>query len=504
MYGRQHHGESSRCPSGVISSRSIIGPLSDGLGARLAGFVIFLGTLFSPAVGTPVERFTSPTGTGSACTKAAPCANEMAIAASVAGDSITLLDGIYRGIPQMIAPGMVMPGRSGVKGKPITVRALNDGEVTIDGEFVRQPVHFAGNSWWVLEGFNAKNGATAGVIYLSRGSSNNILRRVVAWDAHIDRNNAVVLHQGGSSNNLFEDCAAFGTGRKVAGAGNGSIGNTYRRCWFRWEGSTWGSPIGVTMAYNSSDATFENVLVTWSGESMPESYTNVSPRIPMRDFAPYAPAGILSVDRIDRPPPKHANIKLRGSVVYTKATDRIPTRAIGGAPGRVFPRLVVFGASSVAIEHVVSVMDPSHPRFNELFGMSLTRKPQNCRVKAANCEDPVVDNTAVNITSIRGTAGDVFHPDWTVRNESVGSSLAVVQSPWTANAVGANVCFRWGTTTPLWPWPMNDRIKTATGAAGSYSGPCPSCIGGRSERVTTDVTADIETLLGTITSACRR
>jgi hypothetical protein len=136
--------------------------------------------------------------------------------------------------------------------------------------------------------------------------------------------------------------------------------------------------------------------------------------------------------------------------------------------------------------------------------MSLTRKPQNCRVKAANCEDPVVDNTAVNITSIRGTAGDVFHPDWTVRNESVGSSLAVVQSPWTANAVGANVCFRWGTTTPLWPWPMNDRIKTATGAAGSYSGPCPSCIGGRSERVTTDVTADIETLLGTIPSACRR
>jgi hypothetical protein len=51
---------------------------------------------------------------------------------------------------------------------------------------------------------------------------------------------------------------------------------------------------------------------------------------------------------------------------------------------------------------------------------------------------------------------------------------------------------------------MNERIKAATAAAGSYSGPCPTCVGGRGVRTATDVTADIEELLGTIPAACRR
>ena len=44
------------------------------------------------------------------------------------------------------------------------------------------------------------------------------------------------------------------------------------------------------------------------------------------------------------------------------------------------------------------------------------------------------------------------------------------------------------TTTPLWPWPMNDRIKEARALAG---------------RPVVDVTATIEALLGTIPAACR-
>jgi hypothetical protein len=51
---------------------------------------------------------------------------------------------------------------------------------------------------------------------------------------------------------------------------------------------------------------------------------------------------------------------------------------------------------------------------------------------------------------------------------------------------------------------MNERIKAATAAAGSYSGPCPTCVGGRAARTATDVTADIERLLGPIPPSCRR
>ena len=68
--------------------------------------------------------------------------------------------------------------------------------------------------------------------------------------------------------------------------------------------------------------------------------------------------------------------------------------------------------------------------------------------------------------------------------------------------------YRWvngtETTTPLWPWPMNSRIRAATASAGRYTGPCLDCVGGRDARTTTDVTADIEALLGTIPAYCKR
>jgi hypothetical protein len=51
---------------------------------------------------------------------------------------------------------------------------------------------------------------------------------------------------------------------------------------------------------------------------------------------------------------------------------------------------------------------------------------------------------------------------------------------------------------------MNERIKAATAVAGRYSGPCPTCVGGRAARTATDVTADIMKLLGPIPAACRR
>jgi hypothetical protein len=166
--------------------------------------------------------------------------------------------------------------------------------------------------------------------------------------------------------------------------------------------------------------------------------------------------------------------------------------------------LWVYGVSTVRLQHIISVMDPAHPRFNDLFGISLTRRPQNCDERAERCEEPVVNNTATHITSIAG-AGDAVHDDWTVSRRSAGTSLAEVQNPWAVGSGGgANLCYRWDTTTPLWPWPMNERIRAATAAAGAYTGPCPTCAGGRAERTATDVNADIETLLGPIPDSCKR
>jgi len=106
---------------------------------------------------------------------------------------------------------------------------------------------------------------------------------------------------------------------------------------------------------------------------------------------------------------------------------------------------------------------------------------------------------------IRGAAPR-FTTNWAVGNSVHGTSLAGVPSPWTGSA-GAQLCNRWinghETTTPLWPWPMNDRIKWATQVAGSYPGPCLNCSGGRAPRTQVDVQAQVENLLGSIPSQCR-
>ena len=458
--------------------------------------------LSASAAVAQVERFVSPAGSGTTYTSGSPGAMRDGIRASSASDIVTAAAGTYTGDLGMIWP---TSGQSGTSGSPITVRCPTE-TCTVDGDFSRIPINLNANDWWVIEGFDVHSG-THSVIYNNTGSDNNVFRRIVAWDAAIDTNGAVIASHG-LTNALFEDVAAFGAGRKIFS--NSQAGNavTCRRCWFRWEGSTFGASLGVTLFYKAYNAIYENVLVTWSGESMPETYTVANPNTPginKTNFEPYGPGALLTNDRLeDATVPKNANAEVRGAIVYTKATDRLPTTVVGGGGFTATPGIWHFGASSLTLTDVVRVMSPSHSRFNLHLGIALTRRPFNGPVATSNDTDAVVSDTATRITSIRGTAGDQFHADWTVTPTSVGTSLAAVITPWQNDQAAARVCYRWGTTTPLWPWPMNDRILAATTAAGAYAGPCTTnCVGGRVARTATNVTTDIEALLGTIPTACR-
>ena len=53
------------------------------------------------------------------------------------GDTLILLDGFYTGPKSMIKPPENL---SGTRDSPITVRALRDGKVTIDGKRVLRPI----------------------------------------------------------------------------------------------------------------------------------------------------------------------------------------------------------------------------------------------------------------------------------------------------------------------------------------------------------------------------
>lgn len=181
----------------------------------------------------------------------------------IPGDTLLVMDGVYN---DSIQPNT----RNGEPGKPITIRAMNDGNATIDGQGQRRPLQLGDTwgpnggpigNWFVVEGIVFKNGTDA-VVHIK--GSNNVLKRVSAYNANVDVNSTVFLLWG--DNNLVEDSVAAGTGRYMFEVYQGS-NNTMRRIFAQWEqwdgrqfcGVQWphGYNIGV---YNASGTTIENAI----------------------------------------------------------------------------------------------------------------------------------------------------------------------------------------------------------------------------------------------------
>ena len=187
-----------------------------------------------------------------------------------------------------------------------------------------------------------------------------------------------------------------------------------------------------------------------------------------------------------------------GSLGYVKATDRWRYNGVQVGPTSLLraPGANGFNFSDAQLRHVALVISPSNLAFDTTMGFHLGHHPSG-----------PPGSWHANTTSIRGRKGDIIDGAWSGGNRSAGTSLGEVPNPWTTTGSGANLCYRWNnrvmTDEPLWPWPMNDRIKAATEMAGAYSGPCPGCVGGRARRSATDVTADVDALLGRIPSHCQ-
>jgi hypothetical protein len=103
------------------------------------------------------------------------------------------------------------------------------------------------------------------------------------------------------------------------------------------------------------------------------------------------------------------------------------------------------------------------------------------------------DHTFDKVTEIR-TAGTrrLVDTDWQVTNSEQIASVAAADNIWNGTGgTGARVCYQYVdgtlTTTPLWPWPMNQRIIDAMTTA---------------SRTPIDVTATMESIFGTIPPDC--
>lgn len=435
--------------------------------------------------------YASPKGTGAGTTPESPFKIQNFWSVASPGKTLCLLDGTYQGPDSMIDAGVDAPGLSGTSTAPIVIRALNDGAVTIDGQYARVPIRLESNSWLLIEGINAKHGDWG--VAIVRNSSNNVFRRVVLWDAAITKNVAVVLHDGGS-NNLWEDAAFFGTARFIFNQYRGS-NTTCRRCWARFEGSisNSGPKRAFQMAYGGSpnlNFTCENCLATWSPISMPQEYyaTDGNGNVTSFYLTNYEIVHRVGPFGTEGNPGECLGSKVMGSLVYIRPNDWL------SGPSSPASMMHLKYADCQELYHTMVVVHPNYPGRSSIAGFEL------------GTGATTKGNKAQSITSVHSFT-DLIRSEWEVQNHSTGSTPGAVASPWTASSSGANLCYRFHggsrTNIPLWPWPMNDRIKEATASAGAYSGPCPNCVGGRAARVATDVTADVEALLGAIPGTCR-
>ena len=179
------------------------------------------------------------------------------------------------------------------------------------------------------------------------------------------------------------------------------------------------------------------------------------------------PYGIFGIDGMTGDKDKNAHAKLLGSIAYVRGTDRF------AASQAVF----IIKLDSVEVANTVDFIEPGTNTSKKAFSLN--------NLATA----PGLNLIARNLTGIR-TASSTFASDWTKSSIFEGSSLSSVGNVYN-KASGSNLCYRYKdrtlTTEPLWPWPMNQRIKDAMVESG---------------RASVDVTKTVESMLGSIPSAC--
>lgn len=409
--------------------------------------------------------YASPNGTGTGtATSPFKISNFWPIA--LAGDTLVLTDGTYTGANSMIKPPA---GLSGTSSKPITIKTLNDGKAHIHGQGLFAPVELSNNNnWWILEGFNASNAGSSSTsgdgwsvsVVTIQNSSNNIIRRVCAWEARDGNTNIFGSHNG--NNNLFEDCAGWGTARKTfSNSQNGNF-TTFRRCYGRWEKSTTEGPKKTFgLSYNSYNALAENCIGSWDSR-MPENYTLINyfnqPASPLTTYTNYQvhqPNGIFSHDGFDVLPDV-ANIRILGCIAYLKQSHRYhnsPNRGHDGPYG--------YTIKGVTIKDSISIIQPGANHTN-IWNVNLS-----------NSGATAGQNTVDNFTRIGGKQDSfTIGSEWTVTDmlsdtdcstvTQYGGNITAIGHP---SGLGGTMTKRYVngvlTTQDLWPWPMNQRIMDA-------------------------------------------
>ena len=376
------------------------------------------------------------------------------------GDTLILLDGVYY---QSISPHI----RSGETGKPITIRAKNDGNAIIDGQNDRIPVEIQRRDFYIIEGIVARNSNYH--VFWIKDADHNILRRVSGYNANTDAN-AHVFTIVGAENNLVEDCIASGSGRKmilIFMANN----NTIRRCytdWRQWDGREWGScwPWGEGLEiYGGSYNTIENSIAYGNVPRAGISLMAQNPQVASGNNILGSMAilsGMQDINSImewadSRPQPSD----------YTCVQDfeNWPSLRAGFRMGdngemrdNLFQDIFAWGNAGLGL---------TYHQAGDILPTS------NNRVNRATIITSGLDNKVqfggINTDAIQSELTDRFDA---VENSQIENIFINYNSDGTRNMTsmtgeGARLTHRYIdgtlTTQSLWPWPMEDRIQAELG-----------------------------------------
>jgi len=387
------------------------------------------------------------------------------------GDVFLLQDGTYQGANAML--NAETGGGEGVNGTSIAfiiIRAENDGAVLFDGQQARAPCVLSDNDFFKIEGIDCANPHGGADASFEVDSNSNFveLRRIVAYDSFPTTDDSH-FNLNGSTNVLCEDCAAFGDGRKsfvFLGSGTGTSGGyeqggvTCRRCFAHW---TFNDAIGPKIAYSTSYTSLnmihENVISVWDSSMNPVNQ-------------PYGPIAMDLTVNIKNYVFIYGSI---GMILQNTSSDPIA--------GWFITRM-----NEVHIQDSVSYIEAG----TAYTGVRV--------VNLASTSDSSVNLTITDFSSIHNGNANLINAQWSQTNVVQSSTVAGLLNTIYEDATGAAVCLRYEegilTSEPLWPWPMDSRIRAAMTAAGES----PDTILGGTDN---GVTEFIEGHFGTIPDGCR-
>jgi hypothetical protein len=437
------------------------------------------------------------------------------------GLGVTVPSGTYAGLT--VYPVLPIAG-SGTSNNPITIKALNEGNVFIDGQQNNLCAYLAGQSYINIDGLNFQGCRKDSAISVTCGSNHVSFHRDIIRDFGYADNIPVCLsdnpnggYSSGSAgfsidndpnttNNLLEDSAIDISGycgdclytnmrnSARAGVNNWGQGNTFRRVYIRWNPNQCTGENVFLQNYNgnASNNLIENCVLDGTGE---QTGASVASALLLAHYG------------------NSNNNRALGNILNSVkgyAIDASTSDATYGSNNNVVTNNVCinpqygianFGDDNFTVSNntVIGTMVAQTPANSaDTRGLNVTLKTNSSNNSYLNCAG---GGLVGQITGAEGTAsvssnfdniyqcvpaigGNVsaantktINPNYDTTTYGNGAYLmpppALKGNGAGGTDIGANVIYEYQngvlTSTPLWPWPMEARIAAELGVSVTYA-----------------------------------